>query len=170
MKSLLALSLVVIVGFLAACASSHQGVALGPVGPAPFEHARHTSQGELVVYSALQVGNSSDQNAATHHEGYEIFSADGTRLKYVNNWVTTFTQDPAVVALSPGRYVVAARAMGNGTVKVSVVIEAGKTTGVHLDGSQPATPAQEPSEAQWARLPDGRIIGWRAIGEDESNH
>src|SRR5262249_11362338 len=145
-----------------ACASTSQPNNLAPVGPAPFAYPRSTPQGELLVYSALNTGANTDQNATTHHSDYSIELPDGQRFKYVNNSWSTFSADPQEVALAPGRYNVAARAINSGMVKVPVIIEAGKTTAVHLDGTKPATPSTEPPESDWVRLPNGLLVGWRA--------
>jgi hypothetical protein len=153
--------------FLTGCASTSQPNNLAPVGPAPFAYPRSTSQGELLVYSALNTGVATDQNATTHHSDYWIELPDGHRFKYVNNSVSTFSADPQAVALAPGRYNVSARAVNSGMVKVPVLIEAGKTTAVHLDGSKPATSSKEPSESDWVRLPNGLLLGWRAVGGNE---
>ena len=110
---------------------------------------------------------SSDPDASIHHSDYRIFSADGKQSKYVHNWVGTFIEDPAVVSLAPGRYIVAARAVASGTVTVPVIIEVGKTTSVHLDGSKLAT-GRKTSESDLVRLPDGWIVGWRAEENGEA--
>jgi hypothetical protein len=148
--------------FLASCASTPHPNNLASVGPAPFAYPRSTPQGELLVYSALNTGAATDQNATTHHSDYWIELPDGQRFKYVNNSVSTFSADPQAVALAPGRYNIAARAVNSGMVKVPVTIEAGKTTAVHLDGSKPATSSKEPPESDWVRLPNGLLVGWRA--------
>lgn len=95
------------------------------------------------------------------HSGYKIYSLEGKALKYVDNRVHTFSGDPATVSLPPGKYKVVARAATFGMVTVAVVIEAGKTTFVHLDGSELAS-GQQGSASELVRLPDGLIIGWRA--------
>lgn len=161
MKNLLNFAAVGLATFLTACASTPQTSALSPVGPAPFEPASHTVEGQLLVYSAIDPGLSSDQDASIHHSDYRIYLPDGKPLKRVTNWVGTFTEDPAVVGLAPGRYDIAARATGGGTIKVPVIIEAGKTTTVHLDGSKPPTGVRERPESDWVRLPNGFVIGWR---------
>ena len=153
--------------FLAGCASTSQSNNLAPVGPAPFAYPRSTPQGELLVHSARNTGAATDQNATTHHSDYWIELQDGQRVKYVNNSVSTFSADPQAVALDPGRYNVTARAVNSGTVKVPVIIEQGKTTTVHLDGSKPATPSTEPPESAWTRLPNGLLVGWRAAAGNE---
>src|SRR5438552_11236639 len=67
--------------FLSACASIRQSTVPEAVGPPPFVGARHTPEGELVVYSAFDPGSTSDPDARIHHAGYRIYSADGKQLK-----------------------------------------------------------------------------------------
>jgi len=148
------------------CAANRHVVLQTAVGPPPFETRTGAPEGKLTVYSALDTGLSSDPDASTHHSDYRIYSADGKQLKYVHNWVGTFIEDPAVVSLAPGRYSVVARAAASGTVTVSIVIEAGKTTSVHLDGSKLAD-GRKTSDSDIVRLPDGWTVGWRAKENEE---
>src|SRR5438477_13105795 len=148
------------------CAFNRDLVLQTTVGPPPFETGTGSPEGRLAVYSTLDTGLSSDPDATAHHSDYRIYSADGKQLKYVHNWVGTFIEDPAVVSHAPGRYNVVARAAASGTVTVPIVIEAGKTTSVHLDGSKPAD-GRKPSESELVRLPDGWVVGWRAKGDGE---
>src|SRR5437870_545117 len=161
MKHAFTYSLEALAVFIAACVAPRPIAVVTPVGPAPFERARETPEGELTVYSSWDIGMSADSEGTSHHSGYRIYSAYGKQLKYVNNWVGTFIEDPAVVSLPPGRYGVLARAAASGMVTVPVAIEAGKTTSVHLDGSRLAN-GRQTSESDLVRLPDGRIVGWRA--------
>ena len=138
-----------------------QRVVVAPVGPPPQVPASRASEGGLVIYSALETGPTADSDSAHFHSGYRIYSADEKPLKWVNNRVATYSEDPEAVSLPPGYYRVAARAAGFGTVTVPVVIEAGKTTSVHLDGSK-LTSARQSSPSDFVCLPDGFVIGWRA--------
>src|SRR5204863_790948 len=123
MKQTLRYSLTTVTIFLSACATTRQTTVLPPVGPAPFAQALHSPEGTLMVYSALDPGSTTDPDAYPHHSGYRIYFEDGKQLKYVNNWVGTFIQEPATVGLAPGRYKVAARAVRLETVTVPIVIE-----------------------------------------------
>jgi len=136
MKLTLFYSMTSVTIFLSACVSTRQMTVLRPVGPAPFEQARNSPEGTLIVYSALDQGSTGDPDAYPHHSGYRIYFEDGNQLKYVNNQVATFSEEPAIVSLAPGRYKVVATAARVGTVRVPVVVEAGKTTALHLDGSE----------------------------------
>ncbi len=151
---------IAVMAFASGCAFNRSLVLQTAVGPAPFDTGTRSPEGRLVVYSALG-GGSSDPDSGPHHSDYRIYGADGKQLKYVNNWVGTFIEDPATVGLAPGNYTVAAKAIASGTVTVPVAIEAGKTTELRLDGSKlyqgPRTNA-----ADFVRLPDGFVVGWAA--------
>ncbi len=144
---------------LAACSSSRQHVRVAPVGPAPQVAEKvQTPQGWLVVYSALDSGDfTGEDQVIPHHSAYEIFSSDGKRLKYVPNDVL----DPDAVRLPPGNYKIVASATDYRAVTVPVVIETGKVTVVHLDGSQPTIERPTPA-SDLVQLPGGLIVGWRA--------
>jgi hypothetical protein len=166
-KTLLCCSLGVLALFLSACAPARENVVLAPVGPSPIEPARSTSQGELVVYSKLESPmSSSDEEAILHHADYKIYLAEGTLVKSVRNQVGYLSKDPAPVSLPPGRYTVVADAARPGIVTVPVVIEAGKTTAVHLDGSEPDQ-GKSAGGSDLVHLPDGTIVGWGARDENE---
>src|SRR6266436_4130989 len=148
---------------LSACAAGRRSVALAPVGPPPLAHATRAHEGRLMVYSALDIGIPGGRDYVHYHSGYRIYSVDGKPLKYIANRVGA-SEEPGVVSLPPGRYTIVARAAAFGTVTVPVVIEAGKTTSVHLDGSEPIG-SSENSESRFVSLPDGLIIDWRAKDE-----
>jgi len=156
-----------LIGLASGCAFKRQSVVLAPVGPPPLVEASRAAEGGLAVYSALGIGTPGEPENVYYHSGYKIYSLDGKMLKYVNNRVgPTYVEDPATVSLSPGRYNVVARAAAFGIVTVPVVIEAGKTTFVHLNGSE-LTVGRQTSTSGFVRLPDGLIVGWRAKEEGE---
>src|SRR6266498_3441944 len=151
-----------LIGLASGCAFKRQSVVLPPVGPPPLVEASRAPEGGLAVYSALDIGAPGEPDNVYYHSGYKIYSLDGKMLQYVNNRVgPTYVEDPATVSLSPGRYNVVARASAFGIVTVPVVIEAGKTTFVHLNGSELAV-GRQTSTSGFVRLPDGLIVGWRA--------
>ena len=151
-----------LIGLASGCAFKRQSVVLPPVGPPPLVLGSRSPEGGLTVYSALDLGTPGEPDNVYYHSGYKIYSLDGKMVKDVNNKVgPTYIEDPATVSLPPGRYNVVARAAAFGTVSVPVVIEAGKTTSVHLDGSE-LTSGRQTSASDFVRLPDGLIIGWRA--------
>jgi len=64
--------------------------------------------------------------------------------------------------LPAGTYRVVARANGYGIVTVPVVIEKNQVTTVHLEGGGSWENEVARSQSDAVRLPDGRIVGWRA--------
>ena len=68
---------------------------------------------------------------------------------------------PAVVSLPVGDYDVLADSEEYGRITVPVVIEAGVTTTLSLDGRS-RFPAMPETDASLVRLPNGQPIGWRA--------
>ena len=147
------------------CASEPNTVALDAVGPAQVLKPGFASidQGTLVVYSAADP--SPDFSARDPYRpiysNYEIYSMDGRLLKKIHNNDDTMLQRPVGVGLPAGKYSVQARANGYGLVSVPVMIQAGRNTVVHLEGgsnfgNHPA------NDTNMVRLPDGRIVGWRA--------
>jgi len=161
LKQTLCYSIVGATIFLSACVSTCQMTALQPVGPAPFERARNSPEGTLLVYSAFDQGSTSDPDAYPHDFGYRIYFEDGNQLKYVNNWVATFSEEPAIVSLAPGRYKVVATAVRVGTVRVPVVVEAGKTTALHLDGNE-FPKGRHTASSDLVHLSNGFAVGWAA--------
>lgn len=172
MKYTIYLSLACSIGFIAGCAYFNRpNILLDPVGPPPRSVGTTDSpDGWLVVYSAWGGGGPPGESSDTpvnHHSDYKIYSSDGKLFKTVNNWTGTYSDDPATVSLLPGRYTVATSVSSLQSVTVPVVIETGKTTSVHLDGSE-LTAGGQTSTNDFVRLPDGSIIGWRAPHEAES--
>lgn len=141
---------------IAACTSNRQHASLPPIGPAPA--VARAPEGWLVVYSALEPQQlTGESEVIPRHSGYEIYSAGGKHLRYVNNYML----GPDRVSLPPGNYIVVASATGYSKVTAPVVIKDGKTTDVHLDGSAPPIGREAPV-SDVVRLPDGTIVGWRA--------
>ncbi len=134
-----------------------------PVGPSPFSASSGASNGKLKVYSATEEEHEVGfQTAYFQRSPYTIYSSDGREIKHVNdNNRSEFLPLPRVVELPPGNYrVEASEAVGFGQpVAVPVVIAAGRTTEVHLNGHW-----QPPSDAPKKDLvlaPAGFPIGWR---------
>jgi hypothetical protein len=110
------------------------------------------------VYSAPRVGTYAQSEYPVHTD-YTIYSRDDKVVRRVDNRAGSFYQDPATVSLRPGVYRLKALTERGGFVVVPVIIEAGKTTVVDLDGT--AIPQHSQAEGQWVRLPDGHIVGWQ---------
>jgi hypothetical protein len=71
---------------------------------------------------------------------------------------------PQPVSLPSGNYQVIARSAGFGRVHVPVLIGAGQTTEVHLEGKGSWKPQTlPPDQTALVRLPDDEIVGWRAL-------
>ncbi len=153
------LSLMALVA-LAGCATRPRIVVNQPVGPGAPHVSRRKGQGELVVYSALEVADPDDYYHPTH-SGYTIFNGGGQVFREVDNRAGSFYQEPVTVSLPAGNYKVRARATNSGTVIVPVVIEDGQTTVVDLEGATLPQTRKRPGD-QFVRLPDGQIIGTRA--------
>jgi hypothetical protein len=156
---LLAASAAALIG--TGCAHT-QTVVLRQVGPAPItqqkeENMASANQGSLVVYSAWQKTGTDDPEH-DHHSSYDILKGDAV-LRHVRNYFNPMLEEPIEVPLPAGNYQVRARAQGYGYVSVPVVIAAGRTTKVYLDGSGREELAQAPV-AEQVRLPDGRVVGW----------
>lgn len=139
------------------------------VGPVPSA-ARGTdsTNGTLLVYSAYKRNadfNSSDPNRPEHSD-YKILTEDGHLLRKVHNITSTAFQDAVAVELTPGKYQVVARANGYGYLTIPVVIEAQRSTVIHLEGGGFWPDESAFNETNAVRLPDGQIIGWKyARGE-----
>jgi hypothetical protein len=146
----------------AGCASTRDSLVLAPVGPPPDMAAASASTGSLVVFSAFE------RNAPLppgpdyrrRYSDYRILSADGQLVQTVSNDTGSAVGAPLEVKLAPGTYRVVAPANGYGVVTVPVVVVAARTTTVHLEGG--LTRASDQAGDAAVRLPDGRVVGWRA--------
>jgi hypothetical protein len=167
MKAYFTLIVIMAVALLSGCATRKNEPVLDTVGPASDQPlAANSTNGTLVVYSAYDVNADfagRDRRSPVYSD-YKIFTTDGQMLQKVHNNTGTILQDPVAVELSPGKYHVVAHA--NGYVRyvaVQVVIASRKATILHLegDGFWPDQAAFNQTNA--VRLPDGRIIGWKAV-------
>jgi len=97
------------------------------------------------------------------HTDYTIYTPDGEVFKHVRNARGPNDGTPTVVALPAGSYKVEAEGVNcdANRVKVlmAVVVKTGQTTLAHLDGEWNLM--GQFKEAEFAKLPCGRIIGWR---------
>jgi hypothetical protein len=165
MRTLFVLSTILAGIIGSGCATGKGGMALDTVGPIPAPTAPVIStNGTLVVYSAFEA--TADFNSRDPYRpecsDYKIYTADGKFLRRVHNDSGTILQDPASVELPAGEYRVVARANGYGYLTIPILMEANQTTVLHLEGggAWPDKSAFNPTNA--VRLPDGRIVGWRA--------
>lgn len=143
---------------LASCASAP--LALPAVGPGPFAHVTSPAgTGQLQVYTEPEE-YFADQWLYYPHSDYQLYDANGKRLRRVWNHNTHEDELPAIVSLAPGTYLIEARAEFHGLVKVPVLIEAHKLTRVIL---QPGwTPRAKFDNADLVQFPKGYPIGWSA--------
>jgi hypothetical protein len=98
------------------------------------------------------------------HSDYTIYTRDGAVFKHVRNARDPNDETPTVVTLPAGSYKVEAEGVNcdANRVKVlmAVVIKPGQTTLAHLDGDW--NPVGQFKENEFATLPCGQVIGWRA--------
>ena len=156
------LLLVITLAAIAGCATSQSTVVKDVVGPelAPPHKTISSGQGQLVVYSALEVVDQVSSDFPTH-ASYKIYDANGKLLRRVDNRSGSFYQSPAEVSLPPGEYKVEAPVTNHGLVTVPVIIKENETTTLDLEGAH--FRQHKPTGAgQWVRLPSGEVIGMRA--------
>jgi hypothetical protein len=69
-----------------------------------------------------------------------------------------------IVSLPSGNYKVVAESTDYGQVRIPVLIQAGQTTRVHLEGKGSWKPKAAPSSPdELVCFPNGEIIGWQAM-------
>jgi len=152
---------IAIVAAFAGCATHSPVVVNEPIGPdlAPPRINLSDGQGQLVVYSALEVVNPVSSDFPTH-AGYDIDDVNGKFIRRVDNRSGSFYQTPASVSLPPGEYKIKAPASNRGLVTVPVIIKQDETTTLDLDGEH--FRQHKPTGAgQWVRLPTGEVIGMK---------
>jgi hypothetical protein len=135
------------------------------VGPDPSIVKNVDTDGTLRVFSATEEEN--DVGFETPYDqrtDYYIYAANGKEIRRVlNNNKGHFEDRPRGIRLPPGTYrIKALAAVGLGEwVIVPVVIEPGRTTGVHLNGHW-RPPANTPKD-ELVPSPAGFPMGWRAV-------
>ena len=179
MKRVSSLTLAGAMIWLTGCASAPREVAVTPVGPAPTDITHQAGNGSLVIYTARARAdvdpnmeewlwnNDYGKNEflyETAHTGYTIYTRDGKVLQHVANARSRDDDTPTVVALPAGSYRVEAEAISCDSSRVRVlmpvVVKPGQATLAYLEGGW--RPEGEYRQAELARLPCGRAIGWRA--------
>ena len=152
------------VALLSGC-STRNGLASDTIGSALHQPTAETStDGILIVYSAYEANADfgSRNPDLPEYSDYKILTADGKLLQGVRNNSGTIFQDPVSVELPPGKYQVITRANGYGSVTVPVMIETRQSTVLHLEGGGFSSGESAFNQTNAVRLPDGRIIGWKA--------
>ena len=140
---------------VAGCAS--KPVVLPPVGPAPPSQTYDPPKGYLRVFSDTEKHEIGENLYYYTHKSYLIYTPSGRQLKYVANHVGDTDESPTLVTIPAGRYNVLADSSSYGRVTVPVIIEAGKTTVVHLDSAWRSSGSHG---ANLERLPNGEPVGW----------
>jgi hypothetical protein len=133
-----------------------------PVGPDPFLKGTADSDGSLQVFTATEEEDDVGfVDPYPQRTDYSIYSWSGKLLQHVQ-YRGHFDETPRVVRLKPGMYRISAlAAVGLGDwISLPVVVDAGRTTSVHLNGHW-KPPADSPGSAL-VYSPSGRPIGWRA--------
>ena len=150
-------SAVVVLVSLAGCAA---GAPLAVVPPAPTgisAAAAGGGTGDLVVYSAT-FAPTLEEGEYPAHTDYTVATPGDRVIEHVTNQTGSFDKRPATISLVSGEYHILAQYDRGGFVTLPVVIEAGKTTTLDLDG-RPAPPGASES----IRLPNGSVVGWRTV-------
>jgi hypothetical protein len=134
-------------------------VAFAPVGPNPAGFQAVAANGQLEVFSALSECSEGNNPTWYQHSDYYLCAPDGRIMRHVDNTTGYYAQDPRLLNLPPGKYMVEARAKDMLRAEVPVVIKAGEITRVHLDGSWQPSPATPTTEL--VKAPAGYPVGWR---------
>jgi len=165
--------------WLAGCASAPRVVVIEPVGPEPTGASPGLGDGSLVVYSA-RMPEYVDVNVMEWRENndfgkneflgqaartdYTIYTEADEVFQHVRNARDSSDGTPTPVMLPAGSYKVEAEGINcDGSrvaVTLQVLVKPGQTTIAHLDGNWNA-PGEAPG-TELAKLPCGRVIGWRA--------
>ena len=165
---------------LVGCASTPNVAVLGPVGPPPGERPSGRNEGSLRVYSARETAvmdpnaeeffwnNDFGRNEFLHraaHTDYTIYNGEGQLIKHVRNARGMNDGTPTLVRLPAGTYRIQALAEESGAstfqAVVPVVVKSGETIEAHLD--RPWRPATHYQKSDMVWLPNGRIVGWKAV-------
>jgi hypothetical protein len=128
---------------------------LGTIGPPVPVRLAPTNQGGLRVYTDWIPVPAIDLD--THQRAdYRILRADGTLYRTVSN-----AGSPAQVSLPAGAYLIDTSVAPYGPMRIPVRVSAEQTTEICLTGEWDAAFQRVPASAV-IKLPDGRVIGWRA--------
>jgi hypothetical protein len=107
-------------------------LSIGLVRSVPPEHGTRLAEGYLLVYSATDEVSDGDL-AFNPHSSYLIYTLDGKLFKSVENHMSRSDENPDIVRLPAGSYIVDARSTNNGYVRVRVVIKPSRQTVLNLD-------------------------------------
>jgi hypothetical protein len=142
------------------CSTARTPVALDPVGPSQPERQAQTATGYLRVYSAT--APSYDGVYYFPHTDYRIYSVEKAFFQQVRNASAMTDEEPALVRLPAGRYIVEALSESYGLVTVPVVIKDARTTVLRLEHRWSKAAGLPNDDATHVCLPNGQIVGTRA--------
>jgi hypothetical protein len=162
------------ISLLAGCSTTP--IKLDPVGPAPSStdilngrlkvfsadpspSSTYIQNGWLKVFTATKTVPDGDDTYYYPHTGYRVYTDSGRLLKYEPNHVENMDESATLLKIPAGKYNVLARSEPYNMVIVPVVIQAGKTTEVHL-GAHWKAPSNAPTN-EIVYFPDGRPVGWK---------
>ena len=113
--------------------------------------------GDLMVYSAT-FAPTLEEGEYPAHTDYTVATPSDKPLQHIINQTGSFDRRPATISLASGEYHVRAQYQRGGFITVPVIIEAGKTTILDLDGAPASRGSSDP-----IRLPNGTVAGWSSI-------
>jgi hypothetical protein len=137
------------------CASDP--ITLPAVGPSTSSQSRLSGRGSLQVFTALTERNDSGIQYL-YPQNYLIYQTNKMVKGVVNS--ALMEEQPVIVTLPAGEYMIKAPSNGFGWVWVPVVINGGALTEVHLDRRW--RPHELAGTTNVAFLPDGSPMGWLA--------
>jgi hypothetical protein len=158
----LALAVLTVPLLLSSCATSQPTVS-STVGPKSLAAHSYSGKGYLMVYSETDEIHVGDGIPYYIHTSYNIQTPDARTVKWVPNHVGDMDEAPQLVSLPSGNYQIVAESADYGQVRIPVLIQAGHTTKIHMEGKgswKPQKPAV--ANAGLVRFPDGEPIGWLA--------
>ena len=139
---------------------------VGPMSGAPASPPTATATGALQVRTR-QTWLNDGGIVYSRNTPYTIYRLDGQRVKGIVNHVGPDDSQAMVVPLPPGTYRVYAESDGYGIVNVPLLVVAAQITEVDLR-YRGLVDAEVLTANDQVRLPDGRVIGRRAVGVPES--
>lgn len=144
-----------------ACASTRGPLVLGPVGPDEQSVGRPPQTGYLKVYTATEQHNDGDTYYYPHSE-YSLYSPDNKLVKRVANAISIHDEEPELVELPAGDYIVLAPSEYYGMVRVKAIVQPGQQTTVNLQYQTPPARLTSADAGNLVRLPNGSVVGTRA--------
>jgi hypothetical protein len=144
-----------------ACASTRGPLVLGPVGPDEQTIGRPPLTGYLKVYTATEHHNDGDTYYYPHSE-YSIYSPDNKLVKRVANAISIHDEEPELVELPAGAYILLAPSESYGMVRVKAIVQPGEQTSVNLEDQTPPAHLTSTEAGNLVRLPNGSVVGTRA--------